>query len=482
MKKEYTNDLIFTNANIITLNNEIPKAEILGLKDNKINYIGGKYSKKTLNRISSSKTQIIDCNRSTILPGFIDSHCHILSYISSLSNLNLNTPHISSINQIKTELIKYSRKINPGDWIKARGYHEFNLPDKQQIKKYDIDKVSPSNPIRIKHISGHADVLNSIALELIGIDSNYIEPIGSFIERDDHGNPTGLMFNMNSILNNKIPKLSQEQLMKNTKIADKEFLSKGITSLQDATHTNSFERWELFNKLKNNNDIKPRITFMPGYKHISDFISRKIKSGFGNIDLNIGPCKIMCNHTNDGIYPTYKTIKEIVNMANSNDFPVSIHAIELETIEKIIQILNNQNILNKYLDTPFRNRIEHCSEINKNLIVKLKESGALISTQPGFIYTNGVRYKSEVSIAKQDQLYPIKSIMNYKIPIAASSDFPTSDYNPLIGIYSSITRKDINGNILNKSECISPKEAIKMYTYYGAYMCSQESIKGSILS
>ena len=188
----------------------------------------------------------------------------------------------------------------------------------------------------------------------------------------------------------------------------------------------------------------------------------------------------MCNDTNDGIYPTYETIKEIVNMANSNDFPVSIHAIELETIEKIIQILNNQNILNKYLKTPFRNRIEHCSEINKNLIVKLKESGALISTQPGFIYTNGVRYKSEVSIAKQDQLYPIKSIMNYKIPIAASSDFPTSDYNPLIGIYSSITRKDINGNILNKSECISPKEAIKMYTYYGAYMCSQESIKGSI--
>jgi len=70
--------------------------------------------------------------------------------------------------------------------------------------------------------------------------------------------------------------------------------------------------------------------------------------------------------------------------------------------------------------------------------------------------------------------------MNYKIPIAASSDFPTSDYNPLIGIYASITRKDINDNILNKSECISPKEAIMMYTYYGAYMCSQESIKGSI--
>ena len=70
--------------------------------------------------------------------------------------------------------------------------------------------------------------------------------------------------------------------------------------------------------------------------------------------------------------------------------------------------------------------------------------------------------------------------MNYKIPIAASSDFPISDFNPLIGIYSLITRKDSQNNILNKSESISINEAIKLYTYYGAYICSQESIKGSI--
>ena len=70
--------------------------------------------------------------------------------------------------------------------------------------------------------------------------------------------------------------------------------------------------------------------------------------------------------------------------------------------------------------------------------------------------------------------------MNYKIPIAASSDFPISVFNPLIGIYSLITRKDSQNNILNKSESISINEAIKLYTYYGAYICSQELIKGSI--
>ena len=480
MNNEYENNLIFINVNIITLNSKSPKANILGIKNNKINYISDQYSKKTLNRLKSNNTKIIDCNGATILPGFIDSHCHILSYISSLSNLNLNDLKISSIKNIKQELIKYSKKISPGDWIKANGYHEFNLIDNRHINKSDIDKILPANPVRIKHASGHADILNSLALKSIGIDNNYIEPIGSYIERDDRGEPTGLLINMNSILNNKIPKSDQQQLKKNAERADKDFLSKGITSMQDATYTNSIKRWELFNKLKTDNIIKSRITFMPGYEFLQKFIDAEIKFQSGNNDLNIGPCKIMCNLTDDGLHPSYEILKKIVNFANKNKFPVSIHAIESDVVEKVIQILYEQKQINNNLGLNLRNRIEHCSEINIEQIIKLKESGALISTQPGFIYTNGARYKSLININKQSFLYPIRSIMNYKIPIAASSDFPISDFNPLIGIYSLITRKDSQNNILNKSESISINEAIKLYTYYGAYICSQESIKGSI--
>ena len=142
MKNEYDNNLIFINVNIITFNNKTPKASILGIKENKITYISDQYDKKSLNRIKSNKTKVIDCNGATILPGFIDSHCHILSYISSLSNLNLNNPKISSINQIKQELIKYSNEISQGNWIKATGYHEFNLIDKRHINKFDIDKIT----------------------------------------------------------------------------------------------------------------------------------------------------------------------------------------------------------------------------------------------------------------------------------------------------------------------------------------------------
>ena len=104
MNNEYENNLIFINVNIITLNSKSPKANILGIKNNKINYISDQYSKKTLNRLKSNKTKIIDCNGATILPGFIDSHCHILSYISSLSNLNLNDLNISSIKKNQTRI------------------------------------------------------------------------------------------------------------------------------------------------------------------------------------------------------------------------------------------------------------------------------------------------------------------------------------------------------------------------------------------
>lgn len=480
MSNTSNNDLIFTNVNIITLNNKSPVAKVLGVKGNKINYISTEYNKKSINRIKSNKTKIIDCNSHTMLPGFIDAHCHILSYISKLSSLNISNPTKTSIKEIKQKIINYSKNFDNGKWIKITGYHEFNLTDSRHINKYDIDEISPYNPIRIKHISGHADILNSLALKFIGIDRHFIDPIGSYIERDHNGNPTGLLINMGNILNKKIPKLNQKQLLRNAKLANEHLLSKGITSIQDATYTNSTNRWKLFKKLKDDEVINPRITFMPGYQHLEDFIASNIKFQFGSIDLNIGPCKIMCNLTDDGIYPSYEKLQKIVNFANINKFPVSIHAIESDTIKKVIQLLNEQKIVNNNLNNNLRNRIEHCSEIDQSQIIKLKESGALITTQPGFIYTNGARYKSLIEIEKQINLYPIKSIMKYNIPIAASSDFPVSDINPLIGIFSLITRKDSQNNILNKKESISINQAIKMYTYYGAYMCYQESIKGSI--
>ncbi len=127
MSNTSNNDLIFTNVNIITLNNKSPVAKVLGVKGNKINYISTEYNKKSINRIKSNKTKIIDCNSHTMLPGFIDAHCHILSYISKLSSLNISNPTKTSIKEIKQKIINYSKNFDNGKWIKITGYHEFNL-------------------------------------------------------------------------------------------------------------------------------------------------------------------------------------------------------------------------------------------------------------------------------------------------------------------------------------------------------------------
>src|SRR4030042_3767017 len=159
-------DLILHNANVLTLDPNYPRAQLVAIKGGKVLAVA---RDEALAEFRGPGATIIDCQGQTILPGFNDAHCHLVALATSLVNLDLGPTRVHSIPDIQGEIGKLAQNLPPGSWIRADGYNEFYLAEKRHPTRWDLDKASSVHPIKLTHRSGHAHVLTSLALALVGI-------------------------------------------------------------------------------------------------------------------------------------------------------------------------------------------------------------------------------------------------------------------------------------------------------------------------
>ena len=471
-------DLILHNARVITLDPDQSIAKLVAVKGDRILWVG---QNRDLEGLQGPKTRLIDCQGQTVVPGFIDAHCHLLAYAASLLYLDCGPAAVRSISEIKNALSRRAESVPEEQWVRATGYDEFYLKERRHPNRWDLDEALPRHPVRLNHYSGHACVLNSVALSLAGISSETPDPPDGIIDRDwDTGEPTGLLLEMDSYLDQVVPSLSDAEFLKGVGLANQRLLSMGITSLQDATHSNSPQQWQTIQELKGRGLLAPRVTLMPGIKHLEEFLEQGLSFADGDADLNLGPAKIMLTGTTGSLQPPQEELRELVLQAHRTGYQVAIHAVEARAVEAAIEAIDYATTMAPRPDA--RHRIEHCSEGPPEVLSRLKNTGTIVVTQPAFLYLRGQRYISEVAPEIQPWLYPIGSLLRSGIPLAFSSDAPVASPDPLIGLYAAVTRQAANGQVLSKEQRVSPIQALSMYTLGGAHAAFQEKEKGSIES
>lgn len=470
-------DLVFINANIITLDPLRPKAELVAIRGGKILSVGHNWE---LKKFRCSKSKIIDCRSKTILPGFIDAHFHLPSFAESLVTMNLgHRNNVSSISDIQTKIRQLSQKLPSGTWIRCGGYSEFYLGDKRHPTRWDLDLASSIHPIKLTHCTGHAHVLNSLALKLTGISKETPDPEGGLIDRDIMtGEPTGLLYGMSDFLSKLIPPLDNHQLEHGIKLANRELLSLGITSIQDVSPHNDSERWDMFQWWKAQGYLEPRVSMMLGVKGFRDYRRKDFSAKVGENCLRIGGVKIILDETTGRLNPNQTDLNELVFTIHQSGLQAVIHAIEETSIEAACTAI--ENALQKSPRSDHRHRIEHCSVCPSPLSKRLASLGVMVVTQPSFIYYSGDRYLKTVARLQLKHLYPIARLMENGVQVAGSSDCPIVPANPLIGIYSAVSRMSETGKIVLAKEGIMPLNALQMYTEYAARTTFEEKIKGSI--
>lgn len=481
-----TADLLLTNARILTLNPLQPLAEAVAVRGETILAVG---NSDDLETISGPTTRVIDCQGQTLMPGFVDSHCHLLALASSLTGVNCGEETVPGIGDLQRIIRSQAKQTPPGEWIRGHGYDDLSFLEKRHPTRWDLDEATTQHPVRINHRSGHATVLNSRGLALAGVDQNTPDPVDGVIHRDPNtGEPTGLLFEMAGFLRKRLgPRPDQPD--QSIGALNQKLLECGITSVQDAGPHNELARWTVFRDLVDSGKLLSRMTMMAGAKHLEEFTANGMGCGFGDNRLRLGHAKIMLTLTTGELNPPLPELKALVSRCHRRGFPVAIHAVEIEAVIAAATVLGDERlILDCENSAAIGDRIEHCSECPSDVLSVVKASGATVVTQPGFIYWNGDRYLIRVEPELLPNLYAIDSLRDAGVPVAFSSDAPVIDPNPWHGIYSAVTGYTRLGARLPEPEAknlrsgTSVLEALRMYSIGGACSEGTQQVKGNIVA
>ena len=469
-------DLILHNARVLTLEPKYPTATLVAIRDGKILALA---TDSDLNRLKGISTKIVNCGGGTIIPGFHDAHCHPVGFAESLITPNIGPAAAPSISDIRKTIKDASSNLPAGDWVQSRGYNEFHLEEKRHPTRWDLDEATTIHPVKLTHSSGHAHVLNSVALAIAGITKDTPDPTGGIIDRDlQTGEPNGILYDMGDYLASVIPPRSESEMMKCMKLASNKLVSLGVTSLQDASVRNDIRRWQMFRQWKEQGTFVPGVNMMVGMENFDQFVEHGFLPNAGDSCLRLGAIKVILTETTGHLYPTAEELNDKILHVHNLGYQVAIHAVERTTVEAACSAL--EYVLHRFPRKNHRHRIEHCSVCPPALARNLAKLESVIVTQPAFVYFNGERYLNTVPSDQIKYLYPVSTLLKSGLNIAVSSDCPVVSPDPLYGIYAAVSRKSESGKEVSSQQRIKPLEALHMYTKGAAYSCFEEKQKGSL--
>jgi predicted amidohydrolase YtcJ len=469
-------DLILYNANVITLDPSCPRARAIVVKDGKILAVD---RNDAWSQFRGPCTSIIDCHGETVLPAFSDAHCHLLALAKRFVALDISPERIRSISDMQEEIGRLAANLPPGKWIHAEGYDEFYLAEKRHPTRWDLDKASSTHPIKLTHRSGHAHVLNSTGLAVLGISKDTPDPPGGIIERDwETAEPTGVLYDMGDFLTQRIPPLGSAELERGISLANQQLLSWGIASIQDLSPENDLSRWQLLQQWKARGALKLRTSLFLGVQGFIQCEKERSLSCLSRSEVQVRGVKIVLQQTSGELNPTWEELGPVTRRIHHANLQIAFHAVEESTIDSACVLV--EHLLREFPRSDHRHRVEHCSVCKPEAARRIASLGIVVVTQPAFVYCHGERYRRTVPEEQLKHLYAVATLISSGVKVAAGSDSPVAPSNPFIGIYAAVSRRTRTGEFIAMDERISTLDALKLYTLNAAHASFHEHLQGSI--
>jgi predicted amidohydrolase YtcJ len=497
LSKIFANTVLI-NGKIITVDKNDSIVKAVAILENKFVAVG---ETSDIKNYIGPKTKIIDLKGKTVMPGIVDSHTHPSNISFKFMEIDCRSPPIKSITEILEKIKNKADKVNSGKWIRGVAFNDSKLIEKRHITRWELDSVAPGNPVFIVSDTGHQSLANSMALEIAGISKDTPDPPGGKIERDKGGIPTGLLYeNANGLVRQHIPEYTIEELKSGYKMTVDQLVMWGITSTHNASGRKNGIR--AYKQLLDDGTKKVRMSLMMSVTQetfgdvLDGLILGGITSGFGDNWLKIMSVKIMGDGSgaggtccvyepqnrgprNHGIWMTSpKEIENLTLKAHNAGLRVSIHSIGDKGIDVALDAIEKAQINNPIKD--IRHRIEHNSLCTLVQLNRIKKLGVTPSSSIGYMYGLGDQYLENFGLARSRWLHPHKTMRELEIIAGGNSDCPVTYYSPFIQIYVAVTRKTSSGIVVGPEEAINIMDAIRIYTWNGAYLSKDEDILGSI--
>jgi predicted amidohydrolase YtcJ len=482
-KKEKV-DTIVINANIYTVNENFDKAEAFAIKDGKIVAVGT--TKEIQDKYAA--TFINDAKGKTIVPGFIDAHCHFFDL--GLQQQKVDLTDTKSFEEVIKRIVDF-QKENNATYITGRGWDQNDWEVKEFPTKEKLDELFPSTPIAITRIDGHALLANQAAIDLAGITVKTPFSGGEILQKN--GKLTGIFIDAPmELIEAKIPKPSQKVNIEALKDAEKICFDLGLTTVDDAGL--SIETIQLIDSLQQAGALKIRIYAMVSAS--DENIAYYAKNGIFKTDrLNVRSFKVYSdgalgsrgaamkkpysdqhNHFGALVTPLDK-LKEFAEKIAATDFQMNTHAIGDSA--NYVMLKTYKEVLKGKKDS--RWRIEHAQ------IVDVADFNYFENILPSVQSTHATSdmYWATDRVGKERMkgAYAYKVLLNTYGKIALGTDFPVEKVSPLLTFYAAVARKDLNNfpeNGFQMENALTRKETLKGMTIWAAYSNFEEKEKGSI--
>jgi predicted amidohydrolase YtcJ len=442
--------------------------------------------------------ETIDLRGRTATPGLNDAHCHPMLVGFALDDLALATPPNNRVADI-IDLVRAAAATRPaGRWIVGRGYDHAALADGRHPTRADLDPVAPDHPVLLFRMCHHVDAANSRALALAGIDRDTPDPDGGKIDRDEQGEPTGVVRETAlTMVQRAIGDPTVEQVAEAIERAGRAYLAAGITSVAEADIDRP-EELRAYQDLRQSGRLPVRTYLMMMLDANLDALTRLgVTTGFGDPWLRIGPVKLFSDGSlggrtarlrrpyegeteNVGLWMMPpEDLKAKVLRAHQAGFQVAIHAIGDAAIDLVLDAYEAAMVAAPRPTSP-RHRIEHCSLVDEATIARIGRLGVVAVPGTTFLRYFKDAYIDALGPERPAHAYGLASFKRHGVVAAASSDAPIVPLSAAEGLQTMVTRHDRQGRPVWPEEVVPLDEALRSYTVNGAYASFEERIKGML--
>ena len=502
--------LLFASPELIVINADIRTADPIRMRASAFSIEAGKFTAVGTNeeilKLVEPNTRVLDAEGKSVLPGFIDSHTHLSSGAKIVTGINLTGIREKSVwlDMIK----KRVQTMEPGEWLLG-GRWDHTFENKGLPTRWELDNVSPNNPVALSDIDGHSMWVNSLAIEKADLKADSEVPMGGQILLDGStGVPNGILLEGAMELIWDAPTYIRDSDLAREKI--EQVLdyanSFGITSVHDMSSRIELDKYK---DLALNKKLYVRVFWGQHSKFSQEADSTNDQNEIKQLlkqykvhDQDYGPMIEFgfIKYVIDGVLSTHTAalidpysdrpeiigepfyiqgeINRLVKRANSLGMPVAIHAIGDRGVKMALNAFEYSG------NTSLANRIEHIEIIEPKDVERFKRLKVTASMQPN--HGTGVIGKyitARVGIEREKFTYVWNDFLKSKVRLALSSDFATSPFSPLVQLADAVFRESPTGMYDGPwypEQALSFEDALYAYTQVGADLAGWGDQIGSI--
>ncbi len=494
-------DAIYAGGPIVTMNDAQPNAEALAVKDGKILALGAKADIEKAHKRAATK--VVDLAGKTLMPGFIDGHAHAQQFGTQAVGANLLAPPDGSVNTMN-DLVAGLKAFSAGPdveltgWIFGVGYDDALLG--RHPTRKDLDKVSTTVPVMATHISGHFAAVNTLGLKMIGYDTDTPNPEGGVIRREADGKtPNGVLEELAAM-----PYIVKF-LMPTTQAGKDVFLKRGLEMAKSYGYTTANEGRMFGTMHADMLSSAERGLVDIDFTGWMDYSNRaEIDRGFSTTYKNhyrLAGLKITLDGSPqgrtawrtvaylippDGQKPGYKgypaipdtsQVEAYLDEAYTKGWPVKVHTNGDAAIDQLFEAL--KPVVAKHGVKTGQVILIHGQFIRPDQVQALKSLGIFPSMFPMHTFYWGDWYKQIVGSEQATRISPMRSILNTGLHATSHTDAPVALPNLMQVVWATVNRTSRSGAVIGPDERVTPYEAMKMITLWGAEQFGEQATKGS---